>query len=256
MKRIYMAFALVAGLASGAAAQRSANLAVFYTSPIEYTFNCTDSVEVNYGFINEGPDVISATDTMRFYDGLVDSGYVYRITGTAYAVGDTVFAQIGKVAASEIARLADPDNNYAWVYSSSFTNKTYLYPVWFYGYGWSVESADVVDPNDTNNIALSEFTLNCSSLGVKDASVTKTNLSIYPNPAADVLNFDFTSAAVAPATLRILDITGRLVKSEDLGKTTIGTKKYSLNVENIPTGTYIVEFNADGQKAISKFTKL
>lgn len=61
------------------------------------------------------------------------------------------------------------------------------------------------------------------------------NGNIFPNPANEVLNI--TRGEATPATLELVDLTGKVVASQHLTST-----QEQLNVSNIPSGLYLLKF--------------
>jgi len=85
------------------------------------------------------------------------------------------------------------------------------------------------------------------------------NILIYPNPANDNLTISINSpkASQANAQLRImdvsiLDITGKQVTSK---KYKGESKKYIVNVENLPAGLYFIKIKTNNGEIMRKFVK-
>lgn len=87
----------------------------------------------------------------------------------------------------------------------------------------------------------------CSNLSVDDTFLAE-NISIYPNPAKDVLNI-LTTASVQLETATIYDVRGRKVLTQDLSTTTFNT----INVEQLNSGVYFIQLNAENASTSKKF---
>lgn len=74
------------------------------------------------------------------------------------------------------------------------------------------------------------------SCGVTSISELESNLSIYPNPARDILNIDLTDLNIK-AQINIVDIYGRIVST----LSTNGNSKNSISVGDLSSGIYIVQ---------------
>jgi hypothetical protein len=99
-------------------------------------------------------------------------------------------------------------------------------------------------------------------LGIDDISVTprslitdapnlsssKSGLTIYPNPAKDVLNVVMKNTEVA--SIEIFDITGRRVQTSLLD-----ADNTEVNVTSLPKGLYMVRTKGSGNMQTSKFIK-
>jgi hypothetical protein len=94
-----------------------------------------------------------------------------------------------------------------------------------------------------------------SIVSVKEivASAHASNLSIYPNPTTGELNITFRAFDDEKAVMNILDINGRVVMSDNLGKLSNGDMKHSTDVSSLPSGMYIVNISSDsGIRRVSK----
>jgi len=75
-----------------------------------------------------------------------------------------------------------------------------------------------------------------------------TGLSVYPNPASSVLNFEWESNEFAGATLSFYDSVGRYINSKDISES-----KGSIQLSDLPPGIYfMVSNNARGQSKPEK----
>lgn len=74
-------------------------------------------------------------------------------------------------------------------------------------------------------------------------------LTCYPNPVADVAHLQFELSEPANATLKMYDITGKLVLKNSLGTYPIGKHKlnWELKNKNINNGTYFISIETDTQ---------
>lgn len=82
----------------------------------------------------------------------------------------------------------------------------------------------------------------------------ENNLSLYPNPTNAGVFVNFTSVDGEVAIIQIMDINGRLVKSENLGKLYAGKAIYSFETTDLNSGMYIV--NISGTSGIKRVAKL
>ncbi|MBA3680269.1 MAG: T9SS type A sorting domain-containing protein [Bacteroidetes bacterium] len=92
-------------------------------------------------------------------------------------------------------------------------------------------------------------------VGVDELPAVKleNNMSIYPNPTNGNVNILFTAADGESATINIMDINGRVVKNENLGKLTSGDLTYVFETTELASGMYIVNINGtSGTKRVAK----
>ena len=66
--------------------------------------------------------------------------------------------------------------------------------------------------------------------------------NVYPNPSNGFVNVEFTGTVAEQASLRVMDISGRLVSESSANTNDIVT----LNLSSIASGTYILEVSIDG----------
>jgi hypothetical protein len=79
----------------------------------------------------------------------------------------------------------------------------------------------------------------------------KRELLVYPNPASDIITVEFDVAAQEKTTLRVIDMNGKVVHSEEI---TDGQGKHiyrEINLSDKGKGTYTVEVKTP-RKAIAE----
>ncbi len=92
-------------------------------------------------------------------------------------------------------------------------------------------------------------------VGVKEQTMAakSNNLSIYPNPTNGTVYISFSSIDGENASLSIMDINGKIVQKENMGKLTAGQLNFSLETNELASGMYIVSINSDsGVKRVAK----
>ncbi|MES2678767.1 MAG: T9SS type A sorting domain-containing protein [Bacteroidota bacterium] len=82
---------------------------------------------------------------------------------------------------------------------------------------------------------------------------TENNLSIYPNPTNGQVNVRFSVVDGESASVSVMDINGRIVKTESLGKLYSEQANYSFETSDLSSGMYIVSINSSaGVKRVAK----
>ncbi|TRX66535.1 S8 family serine peptidase [Carboxylicivirga sp. M1479] len=86
-------------------------------------------------------------------------------------------------------------------------------------------------------------------VGIDD--VMDNNFVLYPNPVRDVLNIQLTEQGEELQEVRVLGLSGELIKvvTEGLGETT------QLNVSDLAPGIYLIEVITDNNKTVKRFVK-
>lgn len=86
-----------------------------------------------------------------------------------------------------------------------------------------------------------------------DQAKTENNLSLYPNPTNGNVFVSFNGIDGETATINVMDINGRLVKKENLGKLSSGQLNYTFETTDLASGMYIVSVNSNsGTKRVAK----
>lgn len=102
---------------------------------------------------------------------------------------------------------------------------------------WGVTDMDFVSIDDVAVLA--------ENLSTKDLSVAKSNMSLYPNPASDIVQISFEDDFdVSKAQISFTNISGKMV-----AKTAFSAD--GVNISNLPAGMYIVTAT-DGKNTVSK----
>lgn len=112
-----------------------------------------------------------------------------------------------------------------------------------------------VDPS--NNLVVLPLTW---TEGVSIGEMIKEGLTkkivIFPNPVQDEFNFDHIYVQKSEnVQINIVDITGKLVHTQNEGAASQGNVRYNVKTNNLPAGTYIVQLVTDNYTATSKFVK-
>src|SRR5690606_24875199 len=83
-------------------------------------------------------------------------------------------------------------------------------------------------------------------------SLNNARISIFPNPVAEVLQIEGLAAAKGKTTLKIYDISGKVV----LTKEAVTGNQTEMNVANLNKGIYFIEISAGKERAGKQFLKL
>lgn len=103
-----------------------------------------------------------------------------------------------------------------------------------------------------NNIYLDniEFTV---FTGIENFVINNLNLNIAPNPFTNATDISFFLVKDANVEVELVDMLGRVIKSNNLGKLNSGSNKFNLNVdENLSKGVYFIKLNVDGMQKTEK----
>jgi len=83
------------------------------------------------------------------------------------------------------------------------------------------------------------------------------HLQVFPNPSSSYVNVQYVAAASGELTMRLLDITGKLI-SEDRMTVKQGINTRQIDVSNLAAATYMLQVTTDqpGEQASYKIQKL
>lgn len=90
--------------------------------------------------------------------------------------------------------------------------------------------------------------------GLKPISnkVYTNTLKLYPNPGSTELNISLDSEQKLKGELSLRDLHGRLLMSK---RDFVSGNKYTLSIQHLPSGLYLVELKTDSGLFIHKFIK-
>jgi hypothetical protein len=89
--------------------------------------------------------------------------------------------------------------------------------------------------------------------GIFAKSMLKSGLDLYPNPAMDMAQIKYYTPEQDALTILVLDITGKVVLSQQEQSTAHTNNTFQLNVESLPTGFYTLQLKQQGSISSAKF---
>jgi hypothetical protein len=104
----------------------------------------------------------------------------------------------------------------------------------YYGSGITIQNG-----TDFGSMDSVYFEVN-TQVGI-DEEMPALKVGIHPNPATDQINLYFTMTENEPVSIRIYDLTGRLVMVYDKGVLPAGTESVTIPIEQIKPGIYLIE---------------
>lgn len=88
-------------------------------------------------------------------------------------------------------------------------------------------------------------------VGINEAAFASA-LNIYPVPATDRVNLDITLDTEVSVRYDLMNATGQVVSTKDMGVLNTGNNKLSVDVSNLSSGIYLLNLNVNGE---SNFTR-
>ncbi|MBN1340927.1 MAG: DUF4397 domain-containing protein [Bacteroidales bacterium] len=91
------------------------------------------------------------------------------------------------------------------------------------------------------------------SLGVNDRTVTIDDFNVYPNPAGNFINVNYTLNENAEIILEVIDLLGKTVISRTEGQTAEISNTVSLDLGGLKNGMYFVNLRTADEVIVKKF---
>jgi hypothetical protein len=239
MNKLILLFISILGITT-AHAQRYCDIKMILKSPANpTTVNCNDSFLLQYYFINEGPDALLPGDTLIGGDptAAVNSSYLYIVPGFIVNAGDTLLADSVYTNRQQTNWVVSSDSSQIVTSGNIQDGTTYLYPVVFVR-AW--DTLSIVDNNRSNNVAYASITFDCPT-SISEFGLDKSTLDVFPNPARDEATVAYHAPFPGNTTLRIIDISGKVLVNKDMGKLKTGKHSFSFNTSKLPDGTYFIK---------------
>ncbi|RQO30489.1 hypothetical protein DBR32_13060 [Taibaiella sp. KBW10] len=276
MKKIFTTLALIGAFMTVAnAQQKTMDLGVKFLLPVTArTYNNLangDTLLVAIEVSNNGPDALATTDTLTSYMDIGFLGLTQSLTRLVCPQVNIASGQKDTFVFSFVKSATVPIPNDAkictWVSIFGFDEDRTV----FADAGFNLAAFNAATTaaavkaafsgnniNAANNIIIgSGATDKCGTTSLVDVikgHQFKEALVVYPNPTKSDVNFDYTFTKNTTATVKVLDVTGRVVFTQAYGKQAIGKKSFKIDMSSLSNGMYSIELITDDARAISKFS--
>ncbi len=127
--------------------------------------------------------------------------------------------------------------------STSATLKGYTYEILSYdGSTGTFTSTGIWYPLDLTQTASFAYTLYLknNSIGINE-NENESNISVYPNPATNDFTLTVNLQSNEEIKIEIYDVAGKLLKSFDKQKFTIGVNSFKIDATEFPNGIYLIK---------------
>ncbi|HWY09736.1 MAG TPA: T9SS type A sorting domain-containing protein [Bacteroidia bacterium] len=94
---------------------------------------------------------------------------------------------------------------------------------------------------------------NYKALGITESNISLTNVSVYPNPAKDNINLNFTNENAENASYQIINVIGQNVRLQNIPSTK-GETTYNVNLNGIESGIYFIKLTVGNKSSVNKIT--
>ncbi|MBA3829460.1 MAG: T9SS type A sorting domain-containing protein [Taibaiella sp.] len=231
MKKLFTLIAFIA-ISFGANAQRIVDLGTTMVNPTTGTaIDSSVAFATNIVITNHGPAQFKATDTLFYY---------YTVGGHALQLGATAADTIGGYTNLKVLNTNDTlQLNYNFgirFHVTATSTSSYCFVI----YSVQNRSADSAKDNNANNNA-GCATLTFKTTGISTLSFESSDVTLYPNPAQSKVNFDITLAQGNTVNIKVMDMIGRTVVSQNEGRLDAGKHTINMNTASLPNGVYIYQ---------------
>lgn len=79
------------------------------------------------------------------------------------------------------------------------------------------------------------------------------DLTVYPNPATDYVNVEFSLQEAENVTFQLMDLTGKMLKQTSMDGIA-GTNQFRFDIQGVSQGLYLLEIVTDSGKSVRKIT--
>lgn len=217
---------------------KNCDISVEITSPVNNAvIPHGDSVFVSFNYTNHGPDVLPAGDTL-FFDS--PAGVLFSALLIDLPVNSTIIMNNSLIVWNPTNDTLSADICILHVPQDSITYANGSHPTKTYN-----------DSNTVNDLSCVHIFLKGldSTTAIKNIGSENPLLSLYPNPAKDVIHFQLNQQLQSVYSNAIItDIQGRIVKTVTPLRS-VGNE-YSINISNLNNGIYFIELQS--QDAVNK----
>lgn len=129
--------------------------------------------------------------------------------------------------------------SYIWLKNNSILNLVQgIGPTFiFHETNATINNPYLVNVSSYSCVSITFPTVNCSPNGINEKTINTNAFEIYPNPANDKLNIEFTFGEKEFTKAEIINSVGEVVREVDLSYT---NKKVTVNINEIQNGVYLL----------------
>lgn len=243
MKRIYLLMLAFVVFAGNVFAQRNINLQVTLMKPTTSTVQTSGGpFQIDAEIKNLGPDSLRTTDSVRFavtlsgaiqpivYGNPPQQGSVWTTWNRSLKVNDTFHIRVNNTIT--YTQAVDSNRSVCFIAVPIFKG--------------AAANDTIRDNPTTNNTSCVSYLWKVGNGTSVDGSVSYSEkqasiVNIYPNPANDLANVVVNLGTNAEVTVRLTDVTGRVMMQEDKGFMSKGEHTIPMNTSHLQNGLYLYQ---------------
>jgi len=123
-------------------------------------------------------------------------------------------------------------------------------------FDWSVGEMTMVSTFTMSNLIVTQGVLQPAGYSNEGVPTNKlaSELQVYPNPATNIVNIDFTTPVQSSLTYRLMDIAGKVIKTSSMDARQ-GKTSEQVDVASLANATYMLEVTAGSESVSYKIEK-
>ncbi len=99
-----------------------------------------------------------------------------------------------------------------------------------------------------NNFYLDNINVKSANVGIKEMQLAES-IQLFPNPAKNAVNLSFELESNKDFELSLTDVNGKMVRSQ---RVSYNTKEYTMNLNDVAAGVYLLSIKIGDQKVTKK----
>lgn len=194
------------------------------------------------------PFALSNTYTDPFVASFVSGGYTFLREGSTTVTADgtgTITTPSGTytnaLRVHFVQNYTDSTSISGNPYIITYNNDQYIW----YKEGTHYSIASTFNLVSTAGTFTGGHYLVSTSLGIEEDLESMNNINLFPNPASQIVNLNYTLENSSEVKISVFNIAGQEVYSEQMINGVAGENFNEINVSSFETGTYFVRFQSN-----------
>ncbi len=235
MRKIYLAVLFLL-LSVATFAQRQVDMSYSIVKPaLNATVTRGEATAIEILATNHGPASIFAGDTLVF--GILLNNKLATVVGAPISSAEVTMGQAIRITGNLTLNTDVP---------------TGAMDFCILGYVYGGPAGSATDPVSTNNSSCMSISYVNGTTGIGSAKMLSEVIA-FPNPAADVLTVRYELGNSSDVAVRVLDLTGKVIRELKQGLKDAGQNEVQINVSDLAAGLYLYEIQTNTEKTVNKF---
>jgi len=143
--------------------------------------------------------------------------------------------------------------------SNGFGPDAYFLTLCTFGNATASNGQLVLDPNCTfvsNSAEVNyyEATEEICVVGVPEVDEAVLGMTVFPNPVEQVINLNINTAEYKEAVIMVTNVMGQTIHQQAANLQS-GANTFSIELDNVPAGVYMISVETDSHQSVSRFLK-